>query len=264
MSGGSSISPEDGHSNALLSDDDPRGRGDDDDDDDDDGTAAATSTSNGSGATTARRSPHPPPPPMTSRANNNAFSPIPQRGLASTVSQDPQQQHHQHPQQQISQDENDDDEEEEEEEEDLWIVSCRCESAKAVSTLLSCLKHVNDNYTTTGGGGGGSGNHGDNFPGGKDGRKKSSTHAINPVSIFCSPTSITFHVYGKAKQTQASVDMQAASLFSEYRTIEPPPRDEAGQEDGPPEDWKAGGEVRNKTIKMQQQKIMSSREFYRA
>jgi hypothetical protein len=223
MSGGSSISP-DGHSNnALTSDNDPRG-----DNCGDNASAPATTAS--------------------AVANSRAFSPIAQQRRASTVSQDPQQQQRQpQPKQQISQDE-----EEEDEEEDLWIVSCRCESAKAVSTLLSCLKHVNDNYTTSSGGGGG--NHHDNFTG-KDGRKKSSTtttttHAINPVSVFCSPTSITFHVYGKAKQTQASVDMQASSLFSDYRTIEPP-RDNndemGGQDDGAANEdnnWKAGGEVR--------------------
>jgi hypothetical protein len=229
MSGSSSISPD---GRAAFSDHHPRGGGGGGDD----GTASSVddSTTNGSSAA----------PPMTSTAANSS-TPSPSLRTAttttrSTIIPDSQHQQQQQQQPQISQGHND--EEEDEEEEDLWIVSCRCESAKAVSTLLSCLKHVNDNYTS---GSTGGGNHYDGTT--RDGRKKSSssstTQAINPVSVFCSPTSITFHVYGQAKQTQASVDMQASSLFSEYRTIAAPHQvDDDGQVQ-PAEEWKAGGEV---------------------
>ena len=68
-------------------------------------------------------------------------------------------------------------------EEDEWLFSCRCESVKPVSTLLTCLK---------------------------------GTSSLQPVTVFVSPSSITFHVYGTARQSQASVDLQAG-LFSHYQ-----------------------------------------------
>lgn len=68
-------------------------------------------------------------------------------------------------------------------EDNEWLFSCRCESAKPVSTLLTCLR---------------------------------GTPALQPVTVFVSPSSITFHVYGTARQSQASVDLQAG-LFSHYQ-----------------------------------------------
>jgi hypothetical protein len=86
---------------------------------------------------------------------------------------------HQQQQQQTPQQDDSDDE---------WLFSCRCESAKAVSTLLSCLK--------------------------------ANSTGMQPVTVFLSPSAITFHVYGTARQSQASVDLQAG-LFSEYHVYTP-------------------------------------------
>ena len=93
--------------------------------------------------------------------------------------QQPQQQQQQ-PQQPRSQPPNDGGDDE-------WLFSCRCESAKSVSTLLTCLK---------------------------------GSSAMQPVTVFVSPSSITFHVFGTARQSQASVDLQAG-LFSHYQVHTP-------------------------------------------
>jgi hypothetical protein len=112
---------------------------------------------------------------------------------------------------------------------DEWLVSCRCESAKAVTTLLSCLRHVATGATT------GESTKATDLTQTRR-KSSSSSSAIQPVTVFCSPTSLTFHVHGKGKQTQASVDMQA-SLFSQYHVAQP---EETGEET--PQDWQAGGE----------------------
>lgn len=75
-----------------------------------------------------------------------------------------------------------------EEEEEEYLFSCRCDSAKAVSSLLSCLVVSTD-----------------------------SKKAIQPVTVFCSPTALTFHVYASSgKQSQISVDL-SKSLFCDYQ-----------------------------------------------
>jgi len=121
----------------------------------------------------------------------------------------------------------------EEEEDDEYLVSCRCESAKAVSTLLSCLKHI------------ASGGEAE-VPSTQSARhnKRSSSHALQPVTVFCSATSLNFHVYGKAKQMQASVDMPS-SLFSDYDVCSTKPSggNNAVEDDNDEEEaWRAGGE----------------------
>ena len=71
-----------------------------------------------------------------------------------------------------------------------YLFSCRCDSAKAVASLLSCLTIS---------------------------EKKNS---LQPVTVFCTPTALTFHVFGTtAKQSQASVDM-SKSLFCDYQVQE--------------------------------------------
>jgi hypothetical protein len=89
--------------------------------------------------------------------------------------------------------------------EDEWLLMCRCESARAVVTLLQSLESI----TKT--------------------RK-----AVQPVTVFCSPSNLTFHVQGATKQLQASIDMQS-TMFSEYRV-------QADHRDDETEDWQAGGE----------------------
>jgi hypothetical protein len=109
-------------------------------------------------------------------------------------------------------------------EQDEWLFSCRCESAKSVSTLLSCLRHISS--------------HG----GSADAADKRKTSIIQPVSVFCSPNSLTFHVYGVARQSQASVDLQS-SLFSEYRVTQHyQSQQEAASTTSQTADWQAGGE----------------------
>jgi len=141
---------------------------------------------------------------------------------------------------------------------DEWLVSCRCESAKAVSTLLCCLRHVGS------GDGGGNGARDSsslsqrNGGGGRSGKKQSgamssssSPPALQPVTVFCSPSGLTFHAHGKAKQAQASVDLHAG-MFAQYRVAEQVQvvggvnggSGEGGGEEGEESkpDWHAGGE----------------------
>jgi hypothetical protein len=113
------------------------------------------------------------------------------------------------------------------EDEDEYLVSCRCESARAVSTLLSCLRHVASSSSV--------GESSARDMSLTQSRRRSTAAAIQPVTVFCSPTNLTFHVYGKSKQTQASVDMQSG-LFSEFRIAQSA---EEGQDQ---EEWQAGGE----------------------
>lgn len=82
---------------------------------------------------------------------------------------------------------------------------CRCESARAVVTLLQSLESITK-----------------------------SRKAVQPVTVFCSPSNLTFHVQGTTKQLQASIDMQS-TMFSEYRVL-------ADRRDDETEDWQAGGE----------------------
>lgn len=80
----------------------------------------------------------------------------------------------------------------EEEQPDEILMSCRCESAKTLATLLQCLRHSSSDESSS---------------------RRSS--AIQPVTVFVSRKSISFHVHGKAKQIQSSVDIQP-SFFSDY------------------------------------------------
>lgn len=57
---------------------------------------------------------------------------------------------------------------------------------------------------------------------------------IQPVTVFCSPASLTFHVYGTSRQSQASVDLQA-TLFSDY-SVSKQHSSDGGQ------GWHTGGE----------------------
>jgi len=133
------------------------------------------------------------------------------------------------------------------EEEDEWLVSCRCESAQAVATLLACLREVSSSGNFAGGERSAHSKSQNNINMSsvsrvdltQRGNRRRSTAAdsIQPVTVFCSPTSLTFHVYGKAKQTQASVDMQAG-LFTDYQVSST----RGDGNNNPEEDWQAGGE----------------------
>eukprot|EP00547_Thalassionema_nitzschioides_P008724 CAMPEP_0194225656 /NCGR_PEP_ID=MMETSP0156-20130528/40084_1 /TAXON_ID=33649 /ORGANISM="Thalassionema nitzschioides, Strain L26-B" /LENGTH=108 /DNA_ID=CAMNT_0038957689 /DNA_START=79 /DNA_END=401 /DNA_ORIENTATION=+ len=82
----------------------------------------------------------------------------------------------------------------EDKEHDDYEFSCRCESAKSVSTLLKCLR--NGSSTS------------DHSPT-ESSQRRSRAATIQPVTVYCSPESVTFQVYGMARQSQASVDLQA-------------------------------------------------------
>lgn len=110
---------------------------------------------------------------------------------------------------------------------DDYLLSCSCESAKTVSTLLSCLKHIGSSAAGDG--------ISKELSSSAQNRRRSAAPSLQPVTVFCSPASLTFHVYGKSKQMQASVDIQS-SLFSDYSVSIATTAD-----DQPKEEWQAGG-----------------------
>ena len=61
-------------------------------------------------------------------------------------------------------------------------------------------------------------------------QRRAPSSSLQPITVFVSPGSLTFHATGKAKQMQASIEMQAG-LFSEYQVL-----------DSGNENWEAGGE----------------------
>ena len=95
---------------------------------------------------------------------------------------------------------NDHDDEKEEEEEDTLLFSCRCESAKAISTLLSSLRYI---------GKGASAN--------TDASERNywSGSKAQICAVYVTENAVTFHVHGVARQSQATADLQAG-LFSDY------------------------------------------------
>jgi hypothetical protein len=124
---------------------------------------------------------------------------------------------------------------------DEWLLSCRCESARAVTNLLTCLESVavvSSGGTAETGASQRADSCTQSQPRRSLSRKKT---AMQPVTVFCSPTCLTFHVYGKAKQTQASVDIPS-TLFSEYRVTSQQQQQQSGDADTKADDWQAGGE----------------------
>lgn len=117
-------------------------------------------------------------------------------------------------------------------EEDEWLVSCRCERAKSMYTLLSCLRNV-----------GAFNNENRDLSMTQSRRRASTTSsaAIQPVTVFCYPGRMTFYVMGKSKQAQASITVQAG-LFSKYNLFQQ--HDSRGEGDEKTNDWHSEGEVR--------------------
>ena len=119
-----------------------------------------------------------------------------------------------------------------EDEQDEWLIFCRCEKAKSVYTLLSCLRNigvwVNNNEKN------------------REGSsiltqsRSAAKNSIQPVTVFCYPKNMTFHVIGKSKQIQASVSMQAG-LFSQYKVLQSAPQE--GDQEEKTDDWHSEGEV---------------------
>ena len=137
-------------------------------------------------------------------------------------------------------------------EEDEWLMACRCESenGKTLVTLLSCLQHIAEHPASeaagTGGGGGGGGGGGATqatTTTTASTRRSSSQRkqkSIQPVTVFCTPSGFTFHVFGPAKQSEASVELQK-SMFSQYQVLQDNTNnnDDDHQDD---DDWRSGGE----------------------
>jgi Repair protein Rad1/Rec1/Rad17 len=107
---------------------------------------------------------------------------------------------------------------------DHFLVSCRCESAKILSTLLSCLDNISGSSSSV--------------TEENKARRKASSSTLQPVTVYVTAKSLSFHVYGKAKQIQSSVDMQA-SMFMDYHIASTKENDDDG---ATPEDWQAGGQ----------------------
>lgn len=173
-----------------------------------------------------------------------------------------------------SQSQSDEDDHDDHEDDDGLLFSCRCESARSVTTLLSCLRHV-----ASGGGGSGSsdfaltqgalaagrrsradlslsaidhtgisGGRGGGIGGGGGGRGGSGR--AQHATVFAGEAGLTFHVHGTARQSQASVDMQSG-LFSDYyvceQVVEVDDDDDDGNNDDGNEAEGGGTTTRTKT-----------------
>lgn len=117
-------------------------------------------------------------------------------------------------------------EEEGEGEEDTLLFSCRCESAKAISTLLSSLRHIGKGSST-----------------GIDNSDRNTWRGSKAqlCTVYVTENALTFHVHGVARQSQTTADLQAG-LFSDYFVCseEILVEDESGGD--PKKDNIAGGE----------------------
>lgn len=102
------------------------------------------------------------------------------------------------------------------EEDDGLLFSCRCESARSVATLLSCLRHVSAGSISSGGAAGDGA-----LTQARRSRAELSLSAIDHAgarrsgrvqhaTVFANERGLTFHVHGTAKQSQASVDMNVS------------------------------------------------------
>ena len=123
-----------------------------------------------------------------------------------------------------------------EEEDEEWLMACRCESGKTLVTLLSCLQHVADSpsdHHHSGGGAGGLSAAATATQATSSSRRSQKKQTIQPVTVFCTPSGFTFHVFGPAKQSEASIELQK-SLFSQFQVQQ----DNADDQ----EDWRSGGE----------------------
>lgn len=131
-------------------------------------------------------------------------------------------------------------------EEDEWLLVCRCEKAKAVYTLLSCLRNVGafavaGNNSGTGAGGISSSTLDSSMlTQSTTSNRRQQKAGIQPVAVFCYSNNLTFHVMGKSKQIQASVNLPA-SMFSEYNLLHHQQQESNNEKT---DDWHSEGEVR--------------------
>ena len=90
---------------------------------------------------------------------------------------------------------------------DGLIFSCRCESTRPISTLLSCLRQVSQPAHSNGNA---------TLPSTQIANKK---QRVQFATVICSSKALTFQVYGVGKQSRARVDLNQG-LFSEFFVCE--------------------------------------------
>jgi len=113
-----------------------------------------------------------------------------------------------------------------EEDEGGILFSCRCESARPVITLLSCLRNVSVSNSSSGGygastigGGVGRVPTSSDVTTSADGRRGRGGGKVQYAAVIVSDTSVVFQVHGVGRQSRATVEMQAG-LFSEFYVSE--------------------------------------------
>lgn len=109
------------------------------------------------------------------------------------------------------------------------LFSCRCDSAKPVTTLLSCLRNVSMSNNAGAGPSLSSIQEANSslLTSTTDRRLTQGTSSggtsrgskIQYATVFCSEKGLVFHVYGVGKQSRATVEINAG-LFSEYYVTE--------------------------------------------
>ncbi|CAB9503692.1 expressed unknown protein [Seminavis robusta] len=123
----------------------------------------------------------------------------------------------------------------EEEEEDEWLMSCRTENGKDLVTLLSSLQHVSahpsDAMNTTSSSLNASTTTQSTRRSFSSQSRRKRHKKIQPVTIMCSAEVFAFHVFGPAKQSEASIELQRA-MFSQYQVRKENPEQEDWQAEG--------------------------------
>lgn len=130
------------------------------------------------------------------------------------------------------------------EDEEEYLMACRCESGKTLFTLLSCLQHIAESPSDQayGRGSGGLSSANATQSTGTTNRRSYKKQTIQPVTVFCTPSKFTFHVFGPANQSEATVELQK-SLFSHYQVLQQPSNNEDdNNDDEDDDDWRSGGE----------------------
>jgi len=105
------------------------------------------------------------------------------------------------------------------EEEGGILFSCRCESARPVITLLSCLRNVSVSNSSGGygastiGGGVGRVPTSSDVTTSADGRRGRGGGKVQYAAVIVSDTSVVFQVHGVGRQSRATVEMQVGFLL---------------------------------------------------
>lgn len=118
----------------------------------------------------------------------------------------------------------DDDDETADEEEGGILFSCRCESARPVITLLSCLRNVSVSNNSGGGAstGGGVGRvpTSSDVTTSADSRRYGRGGKVQYAAVFVSDKSVVFQVHGVGRQSRATVEMQVGFAALNWFLVE--------------------------------------------